>query len=139
MFFRRARVLNPGFQERVNTLQGAGFTVAPQPGGSVRVSRGVCAVDLKESGGALQVEDRAGVAMAGEVRKRAKGAMMVLTARELEMVRYIAEGLSVPEISRQIHLSPATVRTHIQKLYEKLGVSDRGAAVAEAMRRRLLE
>jgi two-component system nitrate/nitrite response regulator NarL len=31
------------------------------------------------------------------------------------------------------------VRTHIQKLYEKLGVSDRGAAVAEAMRRRLLE
>ena len=47
MFFRRARVLNPGFQERVNTLQGAGFTVAQQPGGSVRVSRGVCAVDLK--------------------------------------------------------------------------------------------
>ena len=77
--------------------------------------------------------------LAGEVRKRAKGAMMVLTSRELEMVRFIADGLSVPDISRQIHLSPATVRTHIQKLYEKLGVSDRGAAVAEAMRRRLLE
>jgi two-component system nitrate/nitrite response regulator NarL len=65
--------------------------------------------------------------------------MMVLTSRELEMVRFIADGLSVPDISKQIHLSPATVRTHIQKLYEKLGVSDRGAAVAEAMRRRLLE
>lgn len=77
--------------------------------------------------------------LASEVRKRAKGNMMVLTARELEVVRFIAEGLSVPEISKQIHLSPATVRTHIQKLYEKLGVSDRGAAVAEAMRRRLLE
>ena len=77
--------------------------------------------------------------LAGEVRKRAKGAMMVLTPRELEMVRFIADGVSVPDISRQIHLSPATVRTHIQKLYEKLGVSDRGAAVAEAMRRRLLE
>ena len=77
--------------------------------------------------------------LAGEVRKRAKGAMMVLTPRELEMVRFIADGVSVPDISRRIHLSPATVRTHIQKLYEKLGVSDRGAAVAEAMRRRLLE
>ena len=67
MFFRRARVLNPSFQERVDTLQAAGFTVTPQPGGTVRVSRGVCAVDLKEANGALQVEDRAGVAMAGEI------------------------------------------------------------------------
>jgi len=77
--------------------------------------------------------------LAGEVRKRARGSMMVLTQRELEVVRLIAEGLSVPSISKHLHLSPATVRTHIQKLYEKLGVSDRGAAVAEAMRRRLLE
>jgi hypothetical protein len=67
MFFRRARVLNPSFQERVDTLQGAGFTVTAQPGGTVRVSRGVCAVDLKEANGALQVEDRAGVAMGGEI------------------------------------------------------------------------
>ena len=67
MFFRRARVLNPSFQERVNTLEGAGFTVTAQAGGTVRVSRGVCAVDLKEANGALQVEDRAGVAMAGEI------------------------------------------------------------------------
>src|ERR1017187_2110234 len=67
MFFRRARVLNPSFQERVDTLQAAGFTVTPQPGGAVRVSRGVYAVDLKEANGALQVEDRAGIAMAGEI------------------------------------------------------------------------
>ena len=62
MFFRRARVENPGFQERVNTLGGAGFTVAKQPDGSVRVSRGVCVVDLKETGA-----ERAGVAMGGEI------------------------------------------------------------------------
>jgi hypothetical protein len=67
MFFRRAPVLNRTFQERVDTLQGAGFTVAPRAGGTVRVSRGVCAVDLKESNGALQVEDRAGVALGGEI------------------------------------------------------------------------
>ena len=67
MFFRRARVLNPSFQERLDTLQAAGFHVATQPGGAVRVTRGVCAVDLKEAAGALQVEDRAGVEMAGEI------------------------------------------------------------------------
>jgi two-component system nitrate/nitrite response regulator NarL len=51
----------------------------------------------------------------------------------------IAEGLSAPEIARRIHLSPTTVKTHLHTLYEKLGVSDRAAAVAEAMRRGLLE
>ena len=67
MFFRRAREVKPGFQERVNTLQAAGFTVTPQPGGAVRVSRQSCAVDLKESNGLLQVEDRAGILMGGEI------------------------------------------------------------------------
>jgi hypothetical protein len=67
MFFRRTRVPKPSFQERVDTLQGAGFTVAPQSGGVTRVSRGVCAVDLKESNGSLQVENRAGLAFCGEI------------------------------------------------------------------------
>lgn len=77
--------------------------------------------------------------LAGEVRRRARGTIAVLSPRELEVVKLISEGYTVPRISRELHLSPATVRTHIQKLYEKLGVSDRGAAVAEAMRRRLVE
>ena len=55
------------------------------------------------------------------------------------MIKLIAEGHSVPEIAKQLHLAPTTVRTHVQRLYDKLGVSDRGAAVAEAMRRRLVE
>jgi two-component system, NarL family, nitrate/nitrite response regulator NarL len=51
----------------------------------------------------------------------------------------IAEGLSVPEIAKRLHLAASTIKTHVQNLYDKLGVSDRGAAVAEAMHRRLLE
>ena len=43
------------------------------------------------------------------------------------------------EIGRRLSLSGKTVATHKYRLYEKLGVSDRGAAVAEAMRRRLVE
>jgi two-component system, NarL family, nitrate/nitrite response regulator NarL len=38
-----------------------------------------------------------------------------------------------------VHLSTATAKTHLRHIYEKLGVSERAAAVAEAMRRGLLE
>jgi DNA-binding NarL/FixJ family response regulator len=37
------------------------------------------------------------------------------------------------------HLSPSTIKTHLQRLYERLEVSDRAAAVAEGMRRGLIE
>ena len=62
-----------------------------------------------------------------------------LSDREHEVLRLIAEGLSAPEIGERIHLSTATVKTHLQHLYEKLGVSERAAAVAEGMRRGLVE
>ena len=50
-----------------------------------------------------------------------------------------ADGMSAPDIARSLHLGATTVKTHLQRVYEKLGVSDRAAAVAEAMRRGLLE
>ena len=56
-----------------------------------------------------------------------------------EILRMTADGCSAPQIAERLYLSPTTVRTHLQHLYEKLGVSDRAAAVAEAMRQRLLE
>jgi two-component system, NarL family, nitrate/nitrite response regulator NarL len=77
--------------------------------------------------------------LAREIQLRASDDRPVLTAREREILRLTAEGLSGPEIGRRLFLSPATVKTHLQHLYGKLGVSDRAAAVAEAMRRGLLE
>ncbi len=62
-----------------------------------------------------------------------------LTAREREILVLIAEGLTAPAIGARLHLAPGTVKTHQSHLYEKLGVSDRAACVAEAMRRGLLE
>jgi two-component system nitrate/nitrite response regulator NarL len=62
-----------------------------------------------------------------------------LSEREHEVLKLIAEGLSAPEIGERIHLSTATVKTHLQHLYEKLGVSERAAAVAEGMRRGLVD
>jgi hypothetical protein len=67
MFFRRDHPKIRTFQEALSALPGAGFTVASAPGGGSRVTRGACAVDLKEVDGAVQVDDRAGILMGAEV------------------------------------------------------------------------
>ena len=85
----------------------------------------------------LSPELQAGIA--GEIRLRAPHDRPVMSDRERETLTLIAEGLSAPQIGRTLHLSTATVKTHLQHIYEKLGVSERAAAVAEAMRRGLLE
>ena len=77
--------------------------------------------------------------LVSEIRLRATNDAPALTERESEILKLIAEGKSLPEIARELYLGVTTVKTHVQHLYEKLGVSDRAAAVAEAMRRRLIE
>jgi DNA-binding CsgD family transcriptional regulator len=62
-----------------------------------------------------------------------------LTPREREVLRIAAEGLSGRSIAERLVLSPATVKTHLSNIYEKLGVSGRVAAVAKGMRLGLIE
>jgi two-component system, NarL family, nitrate/nitrite response regulator NarL len=62
-----------------------------------------------------------------------------LTAREREILSLTAQGRSGPQIGRELYVSPATVKTHLKNIYEKLGVTDRAAAVAEGIRRGLLD
>lgn len=62
-----------------------------------------------------------------------------LSAREREVLRLIADGLSAPAVAEQLFVSVTTVKTHLQHIYDKLGVSDRAAAVAAAARRGLLD
>jgi two-component system nitrate/nitrite response regulator NarL len=95
-------------------------------------------VTVARGGTALAPEAQEGIAQEIQERERA-GGRPELTARESEVLQLIAAGLSAPQIAEQIHLSTTTVKTHLHTLYEKLGVSDRAAAVAEGMRRRLLE
>jgi two-component system nitrate/nitrite response regulator NarL len=77
--------------------------------------------------------------LAGEIRLRAQSQAPALSERERQVLQAFARGLSIPQTAAELYIEPSTVKTHTQRLYEKLGVSDRAAAVAEAMRRGLLE
>jgi two-component system nitrate/nitrite response regulator NarL len=77
--------------------------------------------------------------LAAQIRLRAQPSAPALTPRELDVLKGFARGLSIPQLATELFVAPSTVKTHTQRLYEKLGVSDRAAAVATAMRLRLLE
>ncbi|MEU5892665.1 MULTISPECIES: response regulator transcription factor [unclassified Streptomyces] len=62
-----------------------------------------------------------------------------LTGREVEVVRLAAEGLSNRAIAQALFLSEATVKTHLVRVYRKLRVENRAAAVTEAARRGLIQ
>jgi two-component system, NarL family, nitrate/nitrite response regulator NarL len=74
-----------------------------------------------------------------QIRQRAAADGPLLSERETDVLRLMAEGCSSREIGERLHLATATVKSHTQTLFRKLGVSDRAAAVAEGMRRSLLE
>ena len=77
--------------------------------------------------------------LAGEIRLRAQSQAPALSARERQVLQAFSRGLSIPQTAAELYIEPSTVKTHTQRVYEKLGVSDRAAAVAEGMRRGLLE
>jgi two-component system nitrate/nitrite response regulator NarL len=77
--------------------------------------------------------------IATEIQLRETSERPALTERESEVLRLLAEGRTAARIGEELHLSEATVKTHLHNLYDKLGVSDRAAAVATAMRWGLLE
>ena len=93
---------------------------------------------VADGGTAFATEVQTG--LASELHERERGQQgPVLTSREREVLKLVAAGHSAPEIAEQIHLSPATVKSHLQAIYDKLGVAERAAAVAEGMRRGFLE
>jgi DNA-binding NarL/FixJ family response regulator len=61
-----------------------------------------------------------------------------LSPREVEVLRLVATGATNADIGRALHISEATVKTHLLRVFGKLDVSDRTAAVTTAMRHGLL-
>ena len=56
-----------------------------------------------------------------------------LSAREIEVLQLVARGSSNKEVAKALHISTATVKTHLIHIYNKLGVDDRTAAVTTAL------
>ncbi len=67
MFFRRPRPAPPTFQDRLDNLKRAGFTVTPQTDGTILVSKGGCAIALRETAGQVQRAQLAGILMGNEI------------------------------------------------------------------------
>ena len=61
-----------------------------------------------------------------------------LSPREREVLQLLADGLGVSQISRKLYISDSTTKTHISKLYEKLGAANRAQALMAALRMGLL-
>ena len=61
-----------------------------------------------------------------------------LTERETQVLQCVARGLSNGEVGRELHIGEATVKTHLLRAFEKLGVTDRTAAVTAAYKAGLI-
>jgi two-component system nitrate/nitrite response regulator NarL len=95
---------------------------------------------LRASRGQTVIPPTAASGLARQIRARAgTGRVEELTEREWQVLRLLCDGRSAPAIADELGLATTTVKTHLAHLYDKLGVSDRAAAVAEAMRRGLVE
>lgn len=64
---------------------------------------------------------------------------VVLTAREQEVLACVARGLSNAQVGRELYIGEATVKTHLVKVFQKMGVDDRTAAVTRAYQLGLLD
>lgn len=72
--------------------------------------------------------------LAEAMRRRSESPQTTLTNRETEVLELLVEGASVAQVGRSLYMSPSTVKTHIGKIYEKLGAHNRASAVIAAVR-----
>ena len=76
--------------------------------------------------------------LAGAMRRRMSPTGPQISPREQEVLQLLADGLGVSAISRRLYISDSTTKTHISKLYEKLGAANRAQAIMIAIRLGLL-
>jgi DNA-binding NarL/FixJ family response regulator len=76
-----------------------------------------------------------------EIRQLTRGEQTVasLSAREVEVLQMIAYGCTNREVADALHISPQTVKTYLERIFTKLGVSDRTRAVAVALKHGIVE
>lgn len=71
-------------------------------------------------------------AIAGRLMERMRAPQVSLSSREIEVLRLVADGASNSEIAAALHITDATVKSHLVHVFSKLGVASRTAAVSAA-------
>jgi DNA-binding NarL/FixJ family response regulator len=113
---------------------------ALEAGASAFVSKDAPADEVVAAARHAMVSPRSFTAadLAGAMRRRMTPSGPQLTQRETEVLSLLARGFSVSAIARSIFVSDSTAKTHISKIYEKLGASNRADAIMKAVRSGLL-
>ena len=136
------KVLNPEVQVLVLTTYDSDADILPA------IEAGAAGYLLKDSSrqelyDGIRAAARGETVLAPAVAARLVGKMRApaeeqLSGREVEVLQLVAEGESNSEVAQQLHISQATVKSHLVNIFGKLGVSDRTAAVTAALRKGIL-
>lgn len=124
----------PGYVREALGAGAAGYVLKDTAIGDLcaaieQVIAGQSALPLNLVSAALRAPSASGHPAPGELAQ-------ILTSREQEVVALVAEGLTNKEIARELGISPATVKVHVERLIGKLGVADRTQAAVLAVRMR---
>ncbi|MHB1613907.1 MAG: response regulator transcription factor [Actinomycetes bacterium] len=113
---------------------------ALEAGASAFVPKDVPADDVVAAARHAAVSPRSFAAadLAEAMRRRLEPTGPQLSGREREVLILLADGLAVAQISRRLYISESTTKTHISKLYQKLGAANRAQALMTALRLGLL-
>ena len=76
--------------------------------------------------------------VAQEIQESLSPSNMMLTEREIEVLRLIAQGLTNNQIAQQLRISSHTVNAHVKTIYSKLGITNRSGATSYAIKQRLI-
>lgn len=109
---------------------------AMNSGASAFVSKDAPSADVVSAARQAAVSPRSFAArdLAGAMQRRMQPTGPVLSARESEVLKLLAEGLGVAAIAQRLFVSESTAKTHISRIYEKLGAVNRAQAIMNAVR-----
>jgi DNA-binding NarL/FixJ family response regulator len=132
-----------GAAERIRDETGYRWRFAPERdalAGALQAARTALGFDETQAGIAAgrNLDEHAAAAFAARsrgTRKRPKHGWASLTPTELEVVALVAQGLTNPQIAEQLLMGRATVKTHLDHIFAKLGVQTRTEVAAAAVRR----
>jgi two-component system nitrate/nitrite response regulator NarL len=93
---------------------------------------------VMNGGATLDVHIAQYILTALQKQPRPSNGRITLTEREMQVLELIGEGLLKKEISEQLHISIATVATHVRHIYEKLEVQNAPAAISKAFQAGIL-